>query len=148
MNGRSVPHDTPAPGPSLLKPGSRVAGEPADLDVRTTELLPLYQAAQSVLTWGFRVAGSLLTVGIVVALVRQEPLATQAEPLPDVLSGLLDGETRSIVDLAIVAMVATPVVTTLVVAIGFLRLGDRLYAALSLVVLAILATSIAVALLT
>ncbi len=93
-------------------------------------------------------AAGLLTVGIGVALLRQEPLATRAEPLPEVISRLLDGEARGIVDLAIVAMIATPVMTTLAVAIGFLRLGDRLYAALSLVVLAILGTSIAVALLT
>ncbi len=142
-----MPHDNAPPDTAPVSSGSFVARELADLDARTAELLPIYQAAGSALTWGFRVAASLLTVSIAVALARREPLAAQAEPLPEVISGLLDGETRRIVDLAIVAMVATPVVTTLVVAIGFLRLGDRLYAALSLVVLAILGTSIAVALL-
>lgn len=147
MSGPSIPHDNAPPNTAPVSSGSLEARELADLDARTAELLPIYQAAGSALTWGFRVAASLLTVGIAVALARREPLAAQAEPLPRVISGLLDGETRRIVDLAIVAMVATPVVTTLIVAIGFLRLGDRLYAALSLVVLAILGTSIAVALL-
>ncbi len=147
MSGRSTPADEARPGTVPLDSRSVVGEGQADLDARTAELLPIYQAAGTVLTWGFRVAASLLIIGIVVALLRQEPLATQAEPLPEVISGLLDGEARRIVDLAIVAMIATPVITTLVVAIGFLRLRDRLYAALSLVVLAILGTSIAVALL-
>ncbi len=148
MSGRTAPSDQASPSPAAIDTGSFSAGGPPDLDARTVELLPIYQAAGSVLTWGFRVAAGLLTVGIGVALLRQEPLATRAEPLPEVISGLLDGDARGIVDLAIVAMIATPVMTTLAVAIGFLRLGDRLYAALSLVVLAILGTSIAVALLT
>ncbi len=147
MSAPSTPRDEGSPGTESIESGSIIGREPADFDARTVELLPIYQAAGSVLTWGFRVAASLLIIGIAVALVRQEPLARRAEPLPKVVSGLLEGEARRIVDLAIVAMIATPVVTTLVVAIGFLRLRDRLYATLSLVVLAILGTSIAVALL-
>ncbi|MDP9356337.1 MAG: DUF1634 domain-containing protein [Chloroflexota bacterium] len=148
MSGRTVPGDQANLGTAPIAFGSIDGEGPPDLDARTVELLPIYRAAGSVLTWGFRVAAGLLTVGIAVALLRQEPLARRAEPLPEVISGLLDGEARRIVDLAIVAMIATPVMTTLAVAIGFLRLGDHLYAALSLVVLAILGTSIAVALLT
>lgn len=147
MSGRSIPGDEVPSGTAPVDSGSFVGQELTDLDARMQELLPIYQAARSVLAWGFRVAATLLIVGIAVALFRKEPLATRAEPLPEVVSGLLEGEARRIVDLAIVAMIATPVITTLVVAIGFLRLGDRLYAALSLVVLVILGTSIAVALL-
>ena len=123
------------------------AREQVDLEARALELAPIYRLTSLVLTWGFRVAAILLAGGIGVALVRQEPLSSRAEPLPGVIDSLLDGRANGIVNLAILAMIATPVLTTLAVAIGFLRLGDRLYAALSLVVLTILGTSIAVALL-
>ncbi len=146
MSGRPLPDDKTRLSAAASE-RDPAAAEAADLDERANELVPIYRAAGSVLTWGFRVAAALLIVGIGVALLRQEPLASRAEPLPEVVSALLDGDARGIVDLAILAMVATPVLTTLVVALGFLRLGDRLYAGLSLVVLAILGTSIAVALL-
>lgn len=144
---RSEPQAEPdaATRPAVLDNAANL--EQVDFEARALELAPIYRLASLVLTWGFRVAAILLAGGIGVALVRQEPLSSRAEPLPKVIDSLLDGQASGIVNMAILAMIATPVLTTLAVAIGFLRLGDRLYAALSLVVLTILGTSIAVALL-
>ena len=52
----------------------------------------------------------------------------------------------AVIDLAILWFMLTPVATVIVVAVSFWRLGDRRYALCSLVVLAILGTSIALAL--
>lgn len=111
------------------------------------ELAPVYEVARTTLTWGFRIGAAFLTVGIVVALVRQEPLRSEAQPLPEIIPALLDGRASALVELAIVTIIGTPVVAALAIAAGFFRIGDRLYALLSLLVLAILGTSISLALL-
>ena len=115
---------------------------------RQTDLAPLYRAAGAVLTWGFRLTAALLAVGVVLAVIQDDELSEESESLPEIVGLLLDGDSSGLVDLAIVAMVLTPVVAVVVIVAGFLRLGDRRYALASLFVLAILGISIAVSLLT
>ncbi len=103
---------------------------------------PINKRAATVLTYGFRVSATLLALGIALALLRDNSLPNQATDLRDIIPGLLDGDEVAIVTLSIVAMVATPVVSVLVVALGFLRIGDRRYAKLSLAVLTVLIISI------
>lgn len=123
-----------------------VPDELALLTARTERLAPLYAAAIRVLTWGFRGGGALLALGIVVALVKREPIGAVADPIPEVAAKALSGSAAGIIDLAILWFMLVPAVTVIVVAAGFWRLGDRRYAMLSLVVLAILGASIALAL--
>jgi uncharacterized membrane protein len=127
-----------APAPTLASGGLAVAGG--------HDLVPLYSAAVAVLTWGFRLGAALLAVGIALALVRGEPLNREANPFSEVLPAVLDGRAAGVVDLAILWFMVTPVATVVVVAAGFLRAGDRRYALLSLLVLAVLGVSIALAL--
>lgn len=134
--------------PPLVATARAVApGKRADAGEQTRELTPVYEVARTTLTWGFRIGAAFLTVGIVVALIRQEPLRSEAQPLPEIIPALLDGRASALVELAIVTIIGTPVVAALVIAAGFFRIGDRLYALLSLLVLAILGTSISLALL-
>jgi len=118
----------------------------AELAARTEQLAPLYDAAVKTLFWGFRLGAALLALGIVVALVKREPLGREADPIPDVIAMVRAGHASGIIDLAILWFMLTPVATVIVVAATFWRLGDRRYALLSLIVLAILGTSVALAL--
>jgi uncharacterized membrane protein len=118
----------------------------AELAARTERLESLYDAAVKTLFWGFRLGAALLALGIVVALVKGEPLGHEADPIPDVIAMVRAGYASGIIDLAILWFMLTPVVTVIVVAASFWRLGDRRYALLSLIVLAILGASIALAL--
>ena len=122
------------------------AAETASLAARTDRLAPLYDAAVQTFAWGFRLGAALLALGIVVALVKGEPLGREADPISDVISTVRAGYASGIIDLAILWFMLTPVATVIVVAVNFWRLGDRRYALLSLVVLAILGASIALAL--
>jgi uncharacterized membrane protein len=134
----------------------QLAGEPeamgaaalgtAELAARTERLEPLYDAAVKTLFWGFRLGAALLALGIVVALVKREPLGREADPIPDVLAMVRAGYASGIIDLAILWFMLTPVATVFVVAATFWRLGDRRYALLCLIVLAILGVSVALAL--
>jgi uncharacterized membrane protein len=123
-----------------------VATGTAELAARTERLQPLYDAAVKTLFWGFRLGAALLALGIVVTLVKGEPLGHEADPIPDVIAMVRAGYASGIIDLAILWFMLTPVVTVIVVAASFWRLGDRRYALLSLIVLAILGASIALAL--
>ena len=129
--------------------GVPAVGPPAvvgDGERRSGELAPLYAAAVTTLTWGFRAGAALLTVGIVLALARREPLNREADPFAEVIPAVLDGRAAGVVDLAILWLMVVPIGAVLVVAGGFFRLGDRRYALLSLLVLAVLGASIALAL--
>jgi hypothetical protein len=118
----------------------------SELAARTERLTPLYDAAVKTLFWGFRGGAALLALGIVVALVKREPLGTEADPIPDVIAMVRAGHASGIIDLAILWFMLTPVATVIVVAASFWRLGDRRYALLCLIVLAILGTSVTLAL--
>jgi uncharacterized membrane protein len=117
-----------------------------ELAARTERLEPLYDAAVKTLFWGFRLGAALLALGVVAALVKREPLGHEADPLADVIGTVRAGYASGIIDLAILWFMLTPVATVIVVAASFWRLGDRRYALLSLVVLAILGASVALAL--
>ena len=118
----------------------------AELAARTERLQPLYDAAVKTLFWGFRLGAALLALGIVAALVKREPLGHEADPLADVIATVRAGYASGIIDLAILWFMLTPVATVIVVAVSFWRLGDRRYALLSLIVLAILGASVALSL--
>jgi uncharacterized membrane protein len=85
----------------------------------------------------------LLIAGILLAVLRQEPFDATADPLGQVLPELLAGHASGVIDLAILWFMAAPVVATIVVLAGFLRLRDRRYALVTGVVLLVLAASIA-----
>ena len=123
-----------------------VALETAALAARTEQLTPLYDAAVRTFVWGFRLGAALLTLGVLMALIKREPLGHEADPVGSVLAAIRAGYAAGIIDLAILWFMLTPVATVIVVGVSFWRLGDRRYALLSLVVLAILGVSIALAL--
>jgi uncharacterized membrane protein len=106
---------------------------------------PVNDRASTVLKWGFRFSAFLLAVGIAVTLLRGDDISTDAVRLVDIIPGVLDGDGDAIVTLSIVSMIVTPVLATLVVALGFFALGDRRFGRLSLAVLAVLAISIVAA---
>ena len=139
---RSAPESPPQTDtmPDPADPGGPPFG------ARLAELDDLYAAAITTLRLGFRGGALLLAAGLVLALMRREPLESTAEPFGTVLPSALRGDASGIVDLAILWMVATPVVTVLIVTIGFLRISDRRYVAMSLLALAVLCVSIALAL--
>lgn len=125
--------------------------EPVEVEIsilaaRTGRLAPLYDAAVRTFVWGFRIGAAILALGVVVALLKGEPLAREADPIAHVLAEVAAGNAAGIVDLAILWFMLTPVAATIVTAVSFWRLGDRRYALLSLAVLAILGASIALAL--
>jgi hypothetical protein len=121
--------------------------ETAELMRRTELLAPLYNLSRTIFVWGFRIGAALLLLGLVMAIATGEPIGHVADPLVGIPGAVLSGHASGVIDLAIFWFMATPVVTVIAVAIGFLRLGDRRYALLSLVVLIILGASIALSLL-
>ena len=121
--------------------------ETAELMRRTELLSPLYDLSRSIFVWGFRIGAVLLMLGVLMAIGTGEPIGRVADPMGDIPGAVLAGKASGIIDLAILWFMATPVVTVIAVAVGFLRLGDRRYALLSLVVLIILGASIALSLL-
>ena len=91
---------------------------------------------------GFRLAAGLMLIGIAVALIRQEALETTVDPIQEIPGALADGRARAFIDLAIIAIVLTPVAAIVTIWRGFMAQGDRRFAGYSLGVLGILVASI------
>ena len=137
MSDRSTTHD------NTERPFVSATGL---LEERTERLAPLYETALRIFTWGFRIGAVLLVLGIVLTVVQGQRLAGEAAPFPVVLDLVLAGNAAGVIDLAIIWFMIVPVIAVVAVAAAFWRMGDRRYAALSLVVLVILGASIALAL--
>jgi uncharacterized membrane protein len=129
--------------PGVAQGGQTVGGAPGD---GQNDLAPLARGVTAALTWGFRIGAALLAVGVALAVLRREPLNREAEPFVEVLPAVLEGSAAGVVDLAILWLMTTPVLAVVALLVGFLRLGDRRYAVLSLLVLLVLGISIGLAL--
>ena len=97
--------------------------------------------------WNFRISAALLIAGLVVTIMRGEDFPTHVDSFDGIAAAITDGRTTAIVDLAILVMMATPLLAALIVTRGFFASGDRRYGMISIGVLAILVTSVAISLL-
>jgi uncharacterized membrane protein len=106
----------------------------------------LYPKVSQVLRIGFRIAAAFLVSGIVIALIRQEPLATEVDSFSKIPGALMDLRSRAFIDLAIIVIVLTPVAAVVAIWRGFLAQGERRFANYTLGVLGVLGASIVLSL--
>lgn len=99
-----------------------------------------------VLETGFRVAVVIMAVGLILAVIRREALPSTMEQPAGIVRGIAQGESDAIIGLGIISIILTPFASTIVIAVTFYRQGDRLYTAVSGLVLLILLVSIGLSL--
>jgi uncharacterized membrane protein len=99
---------------------------------------------QQVLQGGFRLSVVLLVLGLALSLIRRQALPDTLGSPVVIFEGLLDGNGSSLVALGILAVIATPFVAAAVIAWSFYQEGDRRYAGIAALVLAILIGSLVV----
>ena len=111
-----------------------------------TSMDVMYGQVIRVLRTGFRIAGGFLVIGLVIALIRQESLATKVDSFSHIPGELADFRARAFIDLGIIAIVLTPVAAVVTIWLGFKRQGEDRFATYTLGVLGVLAASIALSL--
>ncbi|MGD9711844.1 MAG: DUF1634 domain-containing protein [Thermomicrobiales bacterium] len=116
----------------------------AESNVQSPEL---YRVAQQTLRYGFLISAALFVSGLAALLISGEDMAETVMPIDQIPEQLMEAEPMALLDLAFLTLISTPVVTVLRLAMTFYRLGERRFAAISSVVLAILIISALVALL-
>lgn len=109
----------------------------------STQPDPVALAAIATLNWGFRIAAALLLLGVGFSLARQDALDSELPTIGSLLDEVTALHGAGFIGLSILTIVVTPVFTTLSISLGFFRIGNRRYGVLTLIVLAILAASIA-----
>ena len=87
-----------------------------------------------------------LTAGIVWSAIEREEIADYVTPIEQIPGQLADGTPMAAIVLSFLVLMLTPVITVLRIGVIFWLIGDRRYAALSLSVVAILGTSLTLAL--
>lgn len=100
-----------------------------------------------VLETGFRVAVAIMALGLLLSAIAREPLPDTLGQPRELVIGLTRVDPHSVIGLGIMAIVLTPIASTIVIAWTFHEQGNRRYAAISGVVLLILLISIGLSLL-
>jgi uncharacterized membrane protein len=103
--------------------------------------LAINRAASQVLRWGFVISAVLIVAGVALTLARGDDLHTSLESLPTLIDEIGAGRGAGVVGLGILAMVVTPIASTIAVIVACFRIGDRRYAWITSGVLVILAIS-------
>lgn len=115
--------------------------------VNETEMTGRLQTrAARVATVGWRLSLGIMAIGLLWSLAKQEAIPHRLASPADIVDGLRDGNPGSLVALAILTILLTPVVTAGTIAWTFWQAGDRRFGAISTVVLTILLTTIALSL--
>ncbi|CAA9542855.1 MAG: hypothetical protein AVDCRST_MAG87-225 [uncultured Thermomicrobiales bacterium] len=107
---------------------------------------PLVSRATGVFRAGFWSSLALLAIGVCLSLARSESLPSHLVPLDGIASSLSEGSPAGFITIGIVAMILTPVMSTLVIGLTFIQQRDRRYATLTVVVLVILLLSVSLSL--
>jgi uncharacterized membrane protein len=107
----------------------------------------IYDSAIQVLRGGFALSAIMLALGAAWSIADRHPLSAEVLPFQEIPGALADGNPSALIDLGILCMMLTPVLTVLVIALNFSRLGEKKFVSLSLAVLAILVTSIIISVL-
>jgi uncharacterized membrane protein len=93
---------------------------------------------------GVGLSGVLLALGLIIIFVRHQPRPEGPPPgLSHLLRGALAGDGLSIIDLALVVLMLTPLFRVAVLALGWFLSGERRFAVVALVVLSLLVLSLA-----
>lgn len=103
------------------------------------------QGAITVLSIGWKVSFALIVLGLIIAVIRDEPLANELGSMRHVLEDLTTGHSNGFLGIGILAMILSPIIATATIAAGFFRIGDRRYGLVSTAVFTILVASIAIA---
>ncbi len=106
----------------------------------------MYPQVARVLRTGFRIAAAFLLAGIAIALIRQQPLETEVDPFTEIPGKLFSLHSAAFIDLAIIAIVLSPVAAVITIWLGFRRAGESRFAAYTLGVIGVLLTSITISL--
>lgn len=94
---------------------------------------------------GYILSFTFVFIGLIVALVRNVPLASELGPPKELINLLLELDPNGFMGLGIGLMILTPIVMTVEVAINFLRGQDPRFAAISGLVALILIVTMALA---
>ncbi len=100
-----------------------------------------------VLETGFRVAVAIMAIGLLLSFFKQTPLPDTMGGPRELVVGLASANPGSVIGLGIIAIILTPIASTIVIGWTFHEQGDRRYAMISGLVLLILLISIGLSLL-
>ncbi len=120
--------------------------EPLD-SIHLEEQTGMHDVAIGTLQWGFRLSAALVTTGLVWSLISREQIPDHIIPIRQIPSELLDGTPSAALMLGFLALIATPMAVVFRLGAAYLRLGDRRFALVSFLVLAILVSSVSISLL-
>ena len=112
----------------------------------TDPVMLVYRIARAALITGFAVAVSLVAIAVALVIITGDPIAGSTMDVGELPAAVANGDPSAVAEMAILSVVLTPIVTTLCLIAGFLRIGDRRYAMVSVLVLIVLSASMVVAL--
>lgn len=95
---------------------------------------------------GLLISVAVMAAGLVVLAVREGTGSAQVLPVDRVVPELMKGSASAPLDLGILFLFATPLVAVVAALLGFIRQHDRVFAAVAVLLLVIMAAGFGVAL--
>lgn len=119
--------------------------------IDTNEEKGLYTAVHNVLTFGMWVSTALFSIGVALAIVHPDRVPSSLEAMPDyyhwsvVTHGLAHGDPNIWMMIGVVLLILTPIGRVVASTIAFVQTGERIWAGMTLLVLAIISLSFVLA---
>lgn len=110
---------------------------------QSSNLSRLIHDTISIYTWGFRISLALVLCGLLVGLIRNEPLAEALGSPGHVFDRLVNGHADGFLGIGILAMILTPLIGAASIAINFFRIDDRRFGMFTVAIVIILIASVA-----
>jgi uncharacterized membrane protein len=107
----------------------------------------LYRRIVTIMNAGFGLGVGLMLLGILLAVVRGQPIGEETDPLREIVPKALRLDARAVAELGLLVLLTTPLAYIVAALLIFLRQRDRLFAGVCVALVVILVTSIGVALL-
>jgi len=118
----------------------------APVPPQTLDSKQVTSAAIKVLSTGWRLSFALIIVGLVIAILRDEPLVHELGSITHIFDQLMTGHSNGFLGLGILVMILSPIVSSATIAVSFFRIGDQRFGIITSAVFIVLVVSIAVSL--
>lgn len=119
--------------------------QPSKMQTKHERTERVVEQTISLFRGGYILSFALVLVGLILAIVRDIPLAAELGPPQELFSHLTDLDPNGFIGLGIGVMILTPMVMTVEVAVNFFRANDKRFALITAVVATILIVTLALA---
>lgn len=111
-----------------------------ELDAKVENTRELSGLLAAVLTWGFRIGGAIIALGVALAIIQHRELAESIGSPSELLHSVRSGNSNGVISIGLLVIVLSPMAGVIALLRSFWRQGDGRYVKVSIILLTIMVT--------